>query len=316
VPNSRFLFTEGTPDINSMSECDIVVVQRLMMDANIKFLEIARAHGLKVVYDLDDLVWHLPASNPAARFFHRDESISGLRNCAEWADVITVSTKELRKATIHQWGMLRNVETGKEIEVVHIDNCVNFDLFHLPLLEKDEDKVVIGWGGSNTHEGDVATVWKLLPDILSKYHNVFLEFVGQKPPASLRFHERVKERPWCHISEFHNRLATWNWDIVLAPLEAHKFNRSKSSIKMQEAGAIGAPCLAQDITPYQYFCSFTKSLEWLLCDDWDWEKKLCKLIEDKSMRRDLGQLMYANTLVNFNVERTAKQWIELSASLV
>lgn len=315
IPNSRFLFTEGTPDINSMSECDILVVQRLMMDGNIKFLEVARAHGLKIVYDLDDNVWNLPASNPAAKFFHRDESVAGLQHCASWADVITVSTKELRKVVLHQWSWLKNAQTGKDIPVMHIDNRVNFKLFHLPLLAKDEDKVVIGWGGSNTHEGDVALVWKMLPSILEKYPNVFLEFVGQAPPATLKYHERVKQREWCHVSEYHNRLATWNWDIVLAPLEQHKFNRSKSSIKLQEAGAIGVPCLAQDIAPYQYFCSFTKSLEWLLCDDWDWEKKLCTLIEDKAMRRDLGQLMYVNTLTNFNIEKSVEQWQELAQLL-
>jgi hypothetical protein len=316
IPNSRFLFTEGMPDLNAMSECDIVVIQRLMTEANIKFLEIARGHGLKIVYDLDDNVWNLPASNPAQRFFKVRESVSGLQACAEWADIITVSTKELEKVVGDKFGWMRNIETKKEISVIHIDNRVNFNLFHLPLLPKDEDKIIIGWGGSNTHAGDIGVVWELLPSILERYSNVFLEFVGMDAPKKIANHERVIQRPWCHVSEFHNRFTTWNWDIVLAPLEQHKFNRAKSGIKMMEAGIIAAPCLATDIAPYRYFCSFSKPLEWLLCDDWDWEKKLCRLIEDQSFRRDIGQLMYVNTFVNFNIKDSVTQWKEIAYSLM
>jgi glycosyltransferase involved in cell wall biosynthesis len=241
--------------------------------------------------------------------------VQGLQACAEWADAITCSTKELRKGIIDQWHWMKNVETKKEIPVIHIDNRIDLKFFTPPLLPKDPDKVVIGWGGSNTHYGDVGVVWALLPEILEKYKNVFLEFVGQEPPQSIQFHPRVRQLPWVHVAEYPKRFATWNWDIVLAPLEMHKFNKAKSSIKMQEAAAIGAPCLASDIAPYRYFCSFSKSLEYLLCGDWDWEKKLCRLIEDKGMRQDLGQLAYYNVKTNFNIEDSAIQWQELAQSL-
>jgi len=315
IVNSRFLFTEGAPDIHSMSECDILVVQRLMMDTNVQFLRIARAHGLKIVYDLDDNVWNLPASNPAASFFDRDESVEGLRHCAEMADAITVSTRELQKVVQAKWKGMVNAETGKPIPIIHIDNCVDTKLFRPIYGDKDQDKVVIGWAGSNTHGGDLGKVWSLLPDLLSRFPNVYLEFIGHAPPDKIRMHERVRERPWAHVSEFHNRFATWNWDIALAPLEHHRFNESKSSIKMQEAGAISIPCLATNIAPYQYFCSFSKSLDWLLCEDWEWEKKLVALIKDASLRKDLGQLAYANTVVNFSIDRTAAQWKDLARCL-
>ncbi len=316
IPHSRYQFTQGMPPINEMSECDIVVVQRLMTAANIKFFEVARAHGLKICYDLDDLVFNLPASNPAASFFHARESVEGLTACAEWADIITVSTRELKKAVQSKWQHLRNVQTKKEIPVVHIDNCVNFDFFHPPIFPKAKDRVTIGWGGSNTHSGDVGVVWNLLPGILAKYENVYMEFVGQAPPDEIKDHPRVKIRPWVHIAEYAVRFATWNWDIVLAPLEDHKFNHSKSSIKMQEAGAIGSPCLAQDIAPYKYFCQNTPALKWLLCENFEWEKKLCRLIEDTAFRQDLGVLMYHHTRTYFDIERTAQQWKDLSYSLV
>jgi hypothetical protein len=211
---------------------------------------------------------------------------------------------------------MKNIATKKPIEVVHIDNCIDMNFFHLPVLPKDENKVVIGWGGSNTHGGDIGLVWGLLPQLLKDFPQVYLEFVGHEPPAEIRSHPRVKILPWCHISEYHNRFAHWNWDIVLAPLEKHRFNKSKSCIKMQEAAAIKAPCLAQWIEPYKYFCSFDKQLMWLLCDDLDWKTKLHRLIEDAPYRKQLGEAMYQNILANFNIERSAREWQSLSSSLL
>lgn len=316
IPNSRFLFTQGVPLINEMSECDVVVVQRLMMEGNVAFLKILRAHKLKVVYDLDDNVWNLPSFNPASQFFKRDESVKGLETCASFADVITVSTKELQAVVQNQWSYLRNIETGKTIDVVHMDNCADLNLFRTPAVARDDDKIVIGWGGSNTHSGDLQFVWNLLPILLDRYPNVYLEFAGTDAPIKIKDHPRVTKRQWCHISEFHNRFATWNWDIVLAPLDTHRFNRSKSCIKMIEAGCISAPCLAQDIAPYKYFASFTSQLKWLLCSDYDWEKKLNRLIQDKPFRQELGTLMYQNVREHFNITRMVPKWEALMQSLV
>jgi hypothetical protein len=188
--------------------------------------------------------------------------------------------------------------------------------FSPPVVPQDKDKVVIGWGGSNTHAGDVGSVWELLPRILDRYPNVYLEFAGMSAPEKIKNHPRVTQRQWCHVSEYHNRFATWNWDIVLSPLEMHRFNRSKSCIKMIEAGCIASPCLAQDISPYQYFCDKTPALRWLLCSDYDWEKKLCRLIEDAPFRKDLGALMYHHVQTHFNITRTVPQWQELAHSVL
>lgn len=315
LPHSRFLFSEGRPYIEEMSECDTIVVQRLMQPGNAQFLKIAKTYGLNIVYDLDDNIWDLPASNPAAQFFHSKKSQEGIVECTSWADVITVSTDDLKKVVENKLGHLRNRATGLNIPVIKIDNCVDMNLFHKPVIARDADKIVIGWGGSNTHSGDIRFVWELLPFILDRYPNVYMEFAGMGAPEKIRNHPRVKQLSWCHVSEYHNRYATWNWDIVLAPLEMHRFNRSKSSIKMIEAGCIAKPCLAQDISPYRYFCSFTPQLKWLLCSDYDWEKKLHRLIQDKPFREDLGACMYQNVVDNFQIQRTIPQWQAIAQGL-
>lgn len=309
LEGSRFSFQQGMAPVNDISECDVVVVQRMMHEQNVNFIRVLREHGIRVIYDLDDNLWVPPKYNPAYSILKTKEVQDGMIACAEWADVITVSTGHLKNAVERNIGWLRNVATKQPIPVVVIENHVDLKLFEMPLWKRDEDKIVIGWGGSNTHSGDLAAVWAMLPDIIEKYDNVYMEFVGHDPPQKLIGHPRVRIRQWCHISEFAKRYATWNWDIVLAPLDNNPFNRSKSNIKMQEAGAIGKPCLAQDFAPYRAFCEKMPELKWLLCD-YDWKKKLCELIENKPFRQMMGGLMYSNVVENFSIDKAVPQWID------
>jgi len=311
MPGSTFQFSQGLPPMNEISECDVMMVQRAMMEGNEKMLNIARTHGIKIIYDLDDNLWAPPKFNPAFAKLKTAEAIKGLLTCARWADVLTVSTSELASVVLNELGHLKNLASNKDIPIVVVGNYVDLKLFEPPLWERDPDKVVIGWGGSNTHLGDIDEVWNMLPDIVLKYPNVYLETVGHDPPKQLIGHERVRVREWCHISEFAKRYATWNWDIVLAPLDKHRFNRSKSCIKMQEAGAIGKPCLAQDINPYRFFCADMPDLKWLLCDSLQWKKKLCELIENKQLRLELGKMMRENVEENFTIEKAVPQWEQI-----
>ena len=304
LPGSRFMFTGGMPPVDEMLESDIVCCQRMMTQQNITFLKQMRAYGMRVIYDLDDNVWNLPKTNPAYHIFSRPDVLEGMQNCAEWADVITVSTKPLQKMVTKHWGHLRNAASKKEIPVMLCENRIDPMFYHPNSIENEQ--VVIGWAGSNTHAGDLAEIWPALQSILNDYPNVMLHLVGHSAPF---LHPNIRQGQWVHISEFSFRLRQWNWDIFLAPLEEHKFNLSKSNIKMQEAGALKRPCLASWIKPYTDFVGDNVNLRWLLCTGTSmWENRLRKLIEDAQYRKSLGNAMYKHTLDNFHVEQTTAEW--------
>ena len=132
----------------------------------------------------------------------------------------------------------------------------------------------------------------------------------------LHQHPRLTQREWVHIADFPFYLKEWNWDIFLAPLEEHKFNQSKSSIKMQEAGALGKPCLASMEAPYISFVEKGNTdIKWQLCSiPLQWENKLSRLIEDEQFRLSLGQRMLKHTLDNFNIEDSVSEWQHAAAA--
>ena len=305
------MFTEGPPLLDELAEADVMVVQRMMLEGNIRWLEIVRNLGVKIIYDLDDNLWNLPSSNPAKLFFAKEEHRRGLEACAEWADVFTVSTPTLKRVVESKWSHLRNVASKKPIPVMLCENRVPLELYaRQDGISSEHEGVVIGWSGSNTHAGDLIDIWKILHSILNEYPEVRIEFVGQEPPLFFRQHPRVRVRPWVHISEYPARSASWNWDIVLAPLEYHKFNKSKSGIRMQESGALRRPCLATDIEPYEDFVKRGSSeLKYLLCSiPLHWETKLRELVKNASLRKELGDAMYENVKTNFAVEHSVPEW--------
>lgn len=311
MPNSRFFFTTGNVPLDSIASADVGCVQRMMGEGNVEYMSMARQHGIRLIYDLDDNIWHMPAWNPAKHAF--EEHRGGVRACVEWADVVTVSTPFLKKFAQREFDDLRNVVTGKPIPVVVVGNYADMRLFKEVTVPRNRDTVRIGWGGSNTHAGDLGYMWHIIPDIIEEFPNTEFEVIGHPPPPRLFNNPRVRMRNFCHVSEFQNRLATWDWDIVIAPLENNKFNKAKSAIKMVEAGSIRKPCLATSIDNYDMFCDFPgyKELKWQLCmSDFQWGDKLKELIRNESLRKELGDAMHSNVSQNYNIATQTWRWSE------
>jgi glycosyltransferase involved in cell wall biosynthesis len=298
---SMFLFRPDRLHLNELKDREVVVVQRQVTPENLKAMKMLKASGKKIVYDLDDNMWELPSWNPAAKIFK--EMREGFEVCAAEADVVTVSTRGLQAACEIHLGAL-----GKRMLIV--PNAIDFELFRPSVLDRDDGNVLVGWGGSNTHSGDIVEAWDVLPALVRRHENLKLEFVGMDGPKELRGHARVNTRPWVPVGEFANRLSAWSWDISLAPLSDIRFNKSKSNIKVLESAAMKIPCLMSDVQPYHEFAFLGgPDVEWLLCNTkLQWKEKLERLIEDAEWRKHLGQVMYDTAKKYFDINVIKNNW--------
>lgn len=322
MSNSKYIFSFSPINTNMFSDCKVAVVQRQVSEHNrIAMLHIKEA-GLKIVYDLDDNIWSLPAYNPGKKVFdvHQD----GFRQCAMLADLLTVSTQGLATAA----------RTGFKLfdkEIVVVPNSIDFNMFSQKDVQRNDDQVVIGWGGSNTHSLDTAIAFESVCTVLDKNPKVKMQIIGApalevitekievKGVKQLRkitrsskigLHSQSEFKPWVPIGEYANRMCSWGWDIALAPLEDNRFNKSKSNLKCIEAAAIKVPCLCSDVQPYNEFCSLGgQDLKWLLCRTQSgWVEKLNTLVNDADMRKDLGEKMYNVATKFFNINTIKANW--------
>lgn len=301
MPGSKFVFNPGfVLPFDQIQLHDVAVVQRLGSENNIKAIKTIKANGKKVVYDLDDNIWHIPVWNPAHGAFApiRDLFDACIREC----DYIVCSTGALQAA------IKRNTKVKTPVKVIH--NAVDFDLFHA-LPDLGTGKVTVGWGGSATHDKDIEAVFSLIPELLEKNRDMLFSSVGAELGA-LADHPRVTPRLHVPIAEYPARLASWRWDVFLAPLVDNPFNRSKSNIKMLEAAALKKPILVSPVGPYLDFCRLDKDLDWLLCKTLQqWKDKINALVNDTGLREHYGNLLYVTAKKNFNVLDSAKKWLKV-----
>lgn len=298
VPDSAFMFAPRLSQ-EMIADYEVVVVQRQVTDGNLKALKMMRKLGKKIVYDLDDNMWALPSTNPAQKHFQ--QMAKGFGVCAQQASVVTVSTMGLKNAVQREMPSLK-------CDILVTPNALDFNLYKPSELQKDEDRTLIGWAGSGTHEGDLREISGVFPKVLDKNKSTYVEFVGMEPPD---WYERMCVKAWVPVGEFPSRFCNWSWDICVAPLENIRFNKSKSCLKMLECAALRIPCLVSDVQPYREFCALGgKELEWLICDfSSQWISKLNILINDLPYRKHIGELMYQVAKRHFDIERVKDNWI-------
>lgn len=299
-------------NLRQLQGYQVAMVQRLMHENNRMAMEQIRGLGLRIVYDLDDNFWSLPKWNPAYRYFQKNGAFQkGLALCAGLAHQITVSTSFLHAVVMRQ--------LQPKIPVTVMENAMDFALFYRATqFRKDQERVTIGWAGTNTHGLDLTEIEFVLARLLRERPQVEIEFMAiELPPELVKANktyakDRVRLRPFVSIAEYPAWYSNLRWDIGLAPLALTEFNRCKSNIRMLEAAVLKIPCLASPLNEYEKFCQGNSQLEFLLCHSRDeWFEKLCALVDSSDLRLELGEAMYKRAYEGFNIEAQLPKWNEI-----
>jgi glycosyltransferase involved in cell wall biosynthesis len=273
---------------------DVIILYRLpMSDPVEQLVQKARGAGKPVIFDTDDLIfepeltlWHRAVRDlsPADQEQHLDGVRRYLMTLMA-ADAVTVATPALAELA-RKRGKLAFVHPnalGHEMERLAAE------LFGQRATSKRKG-VVVGYGsGTATHEVDFQEATAALEQLLERYSQMELWIAGPLVlPGSLsRFGDRVQLFP---LSDWQNwfRLMA-KMDIALAPLEMNNiFCQAKSEIKFIEAGALGVPVIASRVGPYgDAIVDGVNGL--LVSNDTEWVRALRFLIEDDTVRMNMGK---------------------------
>ena len=270
----------------------------------------AKPNRPKLVYELDDNLWDIDyRSAKAHEFFNEPGIVDNLNGNIKLADAVTVTTEALA-------GLVRPINPNVHIIPNYLPEWL---LAHE--RPRHEGQIVIGWGGSNTHAMDLAEVGPQLRRYLERAPgNVELHVMGEPKPPPRRRGVRRPHTPWTEeykLPEDRIRWTGWNasvpdywraidYDIMLAPLRPHLFNRSKSNLRVLEAAMLGIPVIATDYGPYAEFVDH--GVTGLLAKtDHDWGRHLRALVEDEAMRAELGANARAKA-ASWTIQANITQW--------
>jgi glycosyltransferase involved in cell wall biosynthesis len=174
------------------------------------------------------------------------------------------------------------------------------------------------------------TVW-------ARYEEIFTNKYGMVDPKHKEFLMKFKEEEYIsNTLPFYNRVWTKPvtsyasnyrlFDVSLAPIKNHIFNKVKSQLKVIEAGFYKKAIIASNIGPYTIDLKHSlKNGEFtdgnaLLVDEArnhsDWAKYMKKLIDNPNFAYDLGQRLYETVKDTYDLNKVTADRASLYKSLI
>lgn len=236
---------------------DLVVFNRWLGANHYDILQKIAKAKTKFVVDIDDY-WVLPKFNPAY-WAYRHGIKSAIKDALHYADGVTCTTQLL----------LDEVKQYNRKAVV-IPNCIDKEHEQWRHSRLVNDKPKVGWVGGITHHEDL----KLIVDAVTKLGEegkIDFYLCGYTPSEIWDNIISMFKGDWFHIVRGSSANAYGevykHFDLVLAPLQATKFNSCKSELKILEAAAYDIPVVASACHPYLNHISnggvyFAKNDEW------------------------------------------------------
>ncbi len=146
-----------------------------------------------------------------------------------------------------------------------------------------QDPVVLGWVGSPPTYPYLQTLFPVLEEV-AKRHPILLRVVGAGGTPQIRG-VAVDSRPWRLDGETED---LQSFDIGLYPIVEDQWSPGKSGFKAIQYMAVGIPSVC---SPVGAVCDIVEDgvHGFWAAEPAAWQARLCQLIEDAQLRRQLGE---------------------------
>ncbi len=334
-------------------------------DLSVKIIEKLNSMGIVTIADLDDY-WLPTKEHPAHQLIIKNNLQAKIVNNLKAAQYVTTTTSifadEIKKINKNVFILPNaiNPEESQFKEETKPSDKVRFGwlggsshLHDLMLLDGTTSKLVdlkdkfqiylcgFDTRGMVTELNQTTGEEKQRPikpeeTVWVKYEEIFTnkyKFVDQKQREFLNKYEPIDyndsnafyHRVWTQpVTNYAKNYA--KFDVSLAPIKDHTFNRVKSQLKVIEAGFYKKALIASDLGPYTIDLKhaldkgeFTNGNALLVDKNRnksDWSKYMKKLITNPSWVEDLGERLYETVKDTYHLSVVTKTRSEIYKNLV
>ncbi len=249
--------------------------------------------GVPVIYDIDDPVF-LPHASEANWF------LKYLKNPARIS--YTISHARITIVTTDFLAAYARLYTGS---VKIIPTTIDTKRFTPKSSYGDETCVTIGWSGSHSTLPYLKPLEKVFQRLAAKYPHIRIKVVGTESYAIKGLN--VLATPWSSEKEeeIHRDI-----DIGVYPLPDIEWVQGKFGGKTLIYMAMGIPVVAQR-TPNNKRVIQEDVTGLLVQNDEEWFQALSRLIEDKNLRRKMGEAGRMRVESHYSVQRNASKYFEV-----
>lgn len=271
---------------NLIQESDLVWMKPISHPGGLAWFAGACDHYNKpLILDMDDDYLAVDDLNPKRKYFSEDTLTQIVhRELFKAATAIVVATEPLKK--VYE-------QFNENVHVIPNYNDVND--WPYQRARRVDERVVVGWAGSQTHEADFHVIEPVLWRLWEKYGSrVFFAICGGLPEKYMKDFPKESYGVFSGtrtMRDYHQRLANWGFDIGLAPLKESAFNDGKGHGKWMEYSMYGIPTIASSFGPYRRVIEEGRT--GLLAGSTDqWVERVSSLIDDPALGHQLGQNAY------------------------
>ncbi len=259
----------------TMAGHDVIVGQRFNKPSGVHLWREARTPTSRLVYELDDDVFHVTPDNFVAHhLWARPDILDAATHAMEVADVITCTTEPLAE-------VFREYNPNVVVIPNHIPAWV------CDIERKRRDRPAVGWAGGASHGVDVGLIVNPVRRFLKRFPGWDFRLAGTDYRPTFKTGRAVYTK-WVHVTDDERGYFTSpDWDIGLAPIAPNQFNSSKSALKALEYGALGIPVIASDWDPYRDYVRHGET-GFLVKRDHEWLGYMSELAHDEGLREKMG----------------------------
>lgn len=297
---SKVVLNDPSPE--DLLSADLVVMQEMGSMNAAKASSFMRAHNIPYITEVDDFIFHVSPRNTAGYGAWNPATLYPFR-----------ATEVIRKGvgmTVSTKALAQELFPYSELIYV-IPNYLDKDIWENPNVQKNDDKIRIGWCGGNAHADDLKMISKVLEKLVKEYAGKLLvetigmtrkELVGVFPLKvqndmceKCGYEGELHHYPGESLKDYPVVLASKGWDIAVAPVIDNAFGNCKSDIKIKEYAAVGYATVASRVKPY--IDAEASGAPIILATTFEeWYEALKKLIDDKAERLERS--------------RKGKEWIQ------
>jgi glycosyltransferase involved in cell wall biosynthesis len=305
---------------------DLAIIE---MVVNSQMVDRLHELGCKVIYETDDTVMDSYGKERKNLMeisgAKKQTALDTIAKC----DAVTVTNYVLKEA----------MERYTDKPVIVLPNYMDYewygkDNFH---VKRTTDEIRLGWFGSKGHLEDLQMVQPAIKAVLEKYPNVKFVYAGfggfssNKMLTQVGWGEDVFVDIPRNRREFIVGVEAEMWpvkhrhmdlDIGICPVIDDFFNNCKSNIKWQEYAMCEIPTVCSPTLYAQHPISKRKSTVkhgktgFIAKNTEEWIKYLSELIEDESLRKEIGKNAREEVDKNWNLDNHWRDWEKVYLDVV
>lgn len=253
-------------------------------------------HGVKIVMDVDDALWHINKDNTAYESYKKGSlGIATFNDITNYVDYLTCTNNYLRNVIVNYTHKAFN-----KIEV--FPNTVDTEIYNKVPSFKDTMNINIVHYGSSSHYTDLSDpiFVEAIDKIMQEYPNVTFLTVGSffgdfKMKWGRRYNEEFGALNFMDWAKDKFPEVMVKTDIFVAPLTNNLYNRCKSDIKRSEVATAKKPFIGQDIRQYQEVIE--NGVDGMLAGTTEeWYQAIKKFCDNPELRKSIGENGYNRTM--------------------